>query len=437
MENSMRMGYSFWGYMADVKLAPDGTVASTPDGNAAYSWALVNGFKNAGYETVRFGIDRDSLYVDQCGMAAFSSFATDRRWNAYNALVTPSSYSAMSERDYALLTEDDFVSSWERCGFQDVEFIIHEWRMTVPGRNDEETRQLCLAGDGGAGYMPDLVIQNAVIAFCRKHGIPLVLFDLDYKLTEEQYTEIVDIAYVIELGNKWPSQLGYGLSRKVFIPFDREEMLRKELMRTSPERCLGGVVYIGNQYERNDLTDEMFADSDVGLVLCGKWDQKWLWLHGIMLESNVVTGRIQTFQIGPMYRLAPCTVLLAKDEYYRWNFMTARIVEAAYWGCVPMFPVATAGRCGFRDDVVNRYLMNDSDTVQKILVEDCTVRSGEELEAKVGRICEMMRNYELEYDLIRDTLRRNVALIHDEDRFVHEVLDLVNNGRLNDALSNV
>ena len=70
MENSMRMGYSFWGYMADVKLAPDCTVASTPDGNAAYSWALVNGFKNAGYETVRFGIDRDSLYVDQCGMAA-------------------------------------------------------------------------------------------------------------------------------------------------------------------------------------------------------------------------------------------------------------------------------------------------------------------------------------------------------------------------------
>ena len=434
MEDSKRMGYSFWGYMADVKLDPDGNMASTPDGNAAYSWAAVKAFRDMGYETVRFGIDRDALYVDQCGMAAFSSFATGKRWRAYNQLITFDALRAMTTKDYALLTADDFIGMWELDErFTNVDFILHEWRMTVPGRNDEETRQLCLAGDG-VGYTPDLVIQDAIVRYCRKHRIPLVVFDLDYKLTEEQYRQIEDIAYVIELGNKWPSKLGAGLARKVFIPFDREEMLSKSLGYPVLGDCVADLIYVGNQYERDDVAVEMLGGRSVDTVLCGKWDPAWLKAHGM---QDRATGRIQTFQIGPMYRLAPCTVLLAKDDYYRWNFMTARIVEAVYWGCVPLFPVDTSRRLGYKNDVVWRYLKRGTEITQMALVSMCCVRDGDDLAKKVGAIRQMISDHAIEYDMIRGTLRLNVAHYHDCHRFADEVINLVCNGRLNDAVPNV
>ena len=80
MEGSKRVGYSFWGYLADLKFTPDGRLASAPDGNFSYSWCVINGLRDIGYDVVHLGIDRDYDYVCENGLASFSSFCTAARY---------------------------------------------------------------------------------------------------------------------------------------------------------------------------------------------------------------------------------------------------------------------------------------------------------------------------------------------------------------------
>ena len=38
---TMKIGYSYWGYLGDTKYDKNGKMASTPDGNAIYSWSII------------------------------------------------------------------------------------------------------------------------------------------------------------------------------------------------------------------------------------------------------------------------------------------------------------------------------------------------------------------------------------------------------------
>ena len=45
----MRIGYSYWGFLGDRKYDDNGKILSTPDGNAFYSWSIINKLQSDGH----------------------------------------------------------------------------------------------------------------------------------------------------------------------------------------------------------------------------------------------------------------------------------------------------------------------------------------------------------------------------------------------------
>ena len=56
------VGYGFWGYLSDRKVLPDGKEAKTPDGNAFYSWCIIDALINVFGKVVRIFPRRDATY---------------------------------------------------------------------------------------------------------------------------------------------------------------------------------------------------------------------------------------------------------------------------------------------------------------------------------------------------------------------------------------
>jgi hypothetical protein len=50
-----------------------------------------------------------------------------------------------------------------------------------------------------------------------------------------------------------------------------------------------------------------------------------------------------------VYNDSVCTILLAKEDYCKYEFMTARIVESVFYNCVPLFIEE------YGDNVINKY----------------------------------------------------------------------------------
>lgn len=77
------------------------------------------------------------------------------------------------------------------------------------------------------------------------------------------------------------------------------------------------------------------------------------------------------------------TLLMAKQEYYEHEFMTARILEAVFYGCIPFFAEE------YGDDVIYKYAGMFDNFLK--------VRSAEELMSKT-RVLE--ENRELAYRIL-------------------------------------
>ena len=96
------------------------------------------------------------------------------------------------------------------------------------------------------------------------------------------------------------------------------------------------LVYVGNRYERDWCIDKYIPTELSGVVLYGNWleggrDSQERW-------PNINFGpRLQTKEMPLVYGTSMCTILLAKDEYLKHKFMTARIIESIFYGCVPLF----------------------------------------------------------------------------------------------------
>ena len=188
------VGYFYWGYLGDKKFNKNGNEVSTPDGNAFYSWSIIKALQDSG-ESVYLFSDRDKVGYNILDKDLFASFAQDARYNAWRSALTPAEI-------------DDVTTVYDKLSY-----AIVEWRWVIPGRNDAETKV-----NNPEGYQPDLEMMKDVIENCNKRNIPVVVFDLDYKLTENDIKEY-GIEYVIELGNKWEnSDIVKG--KTVQIPFD-------------------------------------------------------------------------------------------------------------------------------------------------------------------------------------------------------------------------
>lgn len=332
-----KVGYSYWGFLGDYKFDEDKDLVSTPDGNAFYSSSIIHSLQQAGYEVIQVMPDRDMPGYDSMRDFLFSSWGTKMRSVAYRKMI----------RNYVKKEHDQSVSDyfdelhkfWDDSGLRDAKFILHEYRFCIEGRNDPASFQC-----GEYGFQPDYVIQLALFNYCIKHGVFVYIFDLDYKLDEATLDKLKADGLkfkVIELGNKWAYRGDEAL--RVQIPFDWDVMLA-EADICSVFSKTKSICYVGNRYER-DETVYKYLDLIGNVDVYGKW-----LLGDVDFSGLVFHGRVHVPQMKEAYRTHMATLLMAKQEYYDNEFMTARILEAVFYGCIPFFAEE------YGDDVINAYV---------------------------------------------------------------------------------
>lgn len=339
-------GYSFWGYLGDIKFDKEYNVVSTPDGNAFYSWSIISELQRRGYKVVQMMLDRDAIGYDLLGDELFSSWVTSKRAQAYietekiNFYRDTINYFKIYAKEHGenYLTCIELIKSRILTRFEaykNLKFILHEYRMLIPGRNDYES---VFKDD----WQPDYLIQECIFDFCIKYHKRLILFDLDYKLDYDVCRDLRSKGcpvIVFELGTKWFRTFectGEDVeARKVYIPFDFDN-IDFFILPPDIKYRYQNLVYIGNRYERDWCIDKYIPEDIDRCMIYGNWleggrDSAKRW-------SKLNFGeRLQTADMYNVYQRSVATILLAKREYCNYGFMTARILESIFYGTVPLF----------------------------------------------------------------------------------------------------
>lgn len=384
----MNIGYSYWGFLGDMKFGDDGKLVSTPDGNAFYSWSIINELQKRGHNVYQMMPDRDFNGSTILGNdILFQSWAKDKRKSAYENMVK-----MFDVLDFGKLSESDVFACWDEWNCGDIDIVLHEWRMAIPGRNTDDAR-------GSRGWQPDLFFQNCLIDYCVKHGIKMVIFDLDYKLTEDHVKELKGRRLkfnVFELGNKW---LGKSWAKKVYIPFDF-----KSIYEFKPKCFISDkLVYVGNRYERDWCIDKYIPLGMDGVAVYGNWDEGGRNSKKRWPEIDF-RRRLQTCEMHDVYSNSASTILLAKRDYCNFEFMTARVIEALFYCSVPLFIEE------YGDELIKKF----TGGAAKYL----TVRSVDDVEKKSS---ELFTNYVMRCTII-NSMRERVEKFMDVRFFVDELL---------------
>lgn len=371
-----KIGYSFWGYLGDKKYNNKRELVSTPDGNAFYSFSIINAFIDKGYEVVQLMPDRDATGFELNGEKLFESFACAARNKAYSSTIKVN-----DNCDYNEVTKG-------------LDFVLLEWRWPIEGRNDEATML-----SNKEAWQPDYYKQCEILKACKKNNVKVVVFDLDYKLTDEDI-EKFSIEYVIELGDKW-SQSRKVKAKRIEIPFDFS-VINEFGIKNKFENSL---VYVGNRYERDWCIDKYIPEGLDNCKIYGNWkesgrdsEERW---KGINFKH-----RLQTSEMHDVYSSSVATILLAKEEYCKYHFMTARIIEAIFYGCVPIF-IAEYG-----EQTIKKYAGFFADAL--------TARNKND----VVKIVDYLNNNILLRQVIIEYMRNRLAFM-DASNFVKDVLELV------------
>lgn len=395
----MRIGYSYWGFLGDRKYDDDGKILSTPDGNAFYSWSIINKLQSDGHTVFGIMPDRDEPGFRIEGINLFSSWCKNSRANAYLSLRHVEYLDFFSYDNRRYMTREKLMDIWDSYDIKSFDAIIHEWRMPIIGRNTAVDKD-------SENWQPDLFIQDVLAEYCFKNNIKLIIFDLDYKIPKdvvEDFVRVTKNIYIFELGNKW-SSLAYetnGRCRKVYIPFDFRFMNLFKPKTTFTD----DIVYIGNRYER-DWCINKYLKNVPGVKVFGNWLEGQR--HSEKEWPTINFGkRLQTSDMHDVYSNSATTILLAKKEYCENGFMTARILEAIFYGCVPLFIEE------YGEDVINLYA--------GCFADELTVRSSEDVikKSKMFREDIRFRNRVISY------LRTHLSFM-DVSSFTRNVYSVIN-----------
>ena len=397
----MRIGYSYWGFLGDRKYDDDGKILSTPDGNAFYSWSIINKLQSDGHTVFGIMPDRDEPGFRIEGINLFSSWCKNSRANAYLSLRSVEYLDFFSYDNRRYMTRKKLMDIWDSYDIKSFDAIIHEWRMPIIGRNTAVDKD-------SENWQPDLFIQDVLAEYCFKNNIKLIIFDLDYKIPKDIVSDFVRVTkniYIFELGNKW-SSLAYetnGRCRKVYIPFDFRFMNLFKPKTTFTD----DIVYIGNRYER-DWCINKYLKNVPGVKVFGNWLEGQR--HSEKEWPTINFGkRLQTSDMHDAYSNSATTILLAKKEYCENGFMTARILEAIFYGCVPLFIEE------YGEDVINLYA--------GCFANELTVRSSEDVikKSKMFREDVSYRNKVINY------LRTYLSFM-DVRSFTRNVYNVISDG---------
>jgi hypothetical protein len=271
----VRLGYSFWGF-----LGPG--ITDTPDGGRSHRRTLVDGLTAAGHDVVFLQQNRD--------LAEGSHDLRDGyRWHE---------------------------------GLPDIDALFLEWRWPVPGRNTTPC--------GTPGHACDLHRQDELVAsYTTGRRVPTIVWDKDLQLPAHSPLRLVPHVAICEAALA-PSP---GATSLMF-PIADDDLNRAdpEALAAMPRQL--PLVYIGNQYDRDEAFSEFFAPAAARHAhrVAGKWTRTADWPH-----VNF-TGRCAFTEVRQLYESALATVLLLPERYARAGQMTQRLFESVLAGCLPLTP---------------------------------------------------------------------------------------------------
>lgn len=296
----MRIGYSCWGF-----LGPG--VVDTPDGSRAYRRPLIDGLAAAGHEVVLVQRNRD---LAEAGL--------------------------------------DLRGQYTFGGLPDLDVLMVEWRWPLPGRNTTPC--------GAPGHTCDLHRQAELLEhYTRACGTPTVIWDLDRQLPADDPVRGLPNVAVCEFAlNPTPD------ATTLLCPVPDAA-----LDAANPAALVGrprpvSLVYVGNQYDRDDAFDRYFAPAarQVGHRVAGQWPRTERWPH------VTFTGRCPFDEVEAIHRQALATVLLMPERYNAVGHMTSRLFEALLAGCLPLLPAEFVGGEAFVPPVLR--VADGADVVQRV-----------------------------------------------------------------------
>ena len=295
----MRIGYSFWGMLADQRMV-DGKLFAAPDGNAFYSWSIINEMRRRGHEVWLMMPNRDAEFVN----------TQDQVWDAFRSWGQESRFMA-----YQFPNKVD----WNKGNFPDLDVLFMEWRWPIEGRNRPQ--------DVGEGFQPDLMYQNMLIDMYAVKPTKIIAWDLDCNLDLEIQHGGIDWRFTNGINDP-----DWGFTTRIQNPFDFG------IIDDFPiEKPHNFMAYIGNRYRRDWAVDKYLAPISSVIKICmhGSWLkyddgalEKWPSLH---FHDGADSGMFHS-----IYRNAAIVPLLLPEDYCERGIMTMRILEAIYFGSLPV-----------------------------------------------------------------------------------------------------
>jgi hypothetical protein len=326
----MRIGYLFRGFLGDVKWGSDLAEVSTPDGNATYSWSIEHECEKRGYKLIPLGHNLDAPAAGELGEGLFAAFSKQRRVRSYERML---------KRGWTQLSNRMFP---------DLDLVLVEWRWPIPGRNTEADR-------GHVHFQDDLDRQTEVLKVYSERGTPIVLWDLDHKLTwddEEnlEWEHLTGRVSVIETALK-PRSLVFP-RHTVQPPTVVNDLLQYDIDDRMPSYHLG---YIGSRYERDETIDKWIGPIAPAGTHRVKFWGKWEPAADVRARWPGVTfaGRVGVKEFQQAYSRVAAVPLLAKQSYYECGFITPRPWEAVLFGSIPVGLGEHFGITNYCDKVVN------------------------------------------------------------------------------------
>jgi len=269
------IGYSFWGFLGNG-------ITDTPDGGRAHRRTLIDGLTGRGHQVVFLQANRD---LDEAG--------------------------------------DDLTGHYTwHPGYPQVDVLFLEWRWTISGRNDTPC--------GTPGHTCDLHRQTDLLDTYTLAGVPTVVWDKDQQLRPDHRLRRLPHVTVCE-----PALHPRPGATSLLFP-----VADADLDATEPAALAAAVrdiplVYVGNQYDRDDAFDTYFAPAAAlhRHVVAGKWPRTARWPHVRF------TGRLPFTEVRRLHARALATVLLLPHRYAATGQFTQRTFEAVLAGCLPLTPV--------------------------------------------------------------------------------------------------
>jgi len=307
------IGLSFWGYLGD-------NVADSPSGANFYLPSAIKELNKRGYKIYSLQEDRDGKLNEPI---KYENFMIKDRIDSYNLL--------------------NFV---EGNDFPELDILYIEWRWPIEGRNT-------INDIDKPSFTPDLIRQQEILDHYMNTNTKIVIWDQDYKITEVDEEKLMQNSNVKIVETSVIPRKILMERHRINVPFDFDVMSDIGLNPVLSKN----IIYIGNNYEREDIIDKyMYPISEKfpGIVkFYGNWRKYPAEFERVSNKwPNIdYKDRITKADFEAVYRDSLCVPLLAKNDYLKNGFMTARLLESLYFGSLPI---------GFREfNGIDFYLLDE------------------------------------------------------------------------------